>query len=95
MVENTNKVKKTNKITHSTTTTTIILSNITGHVAGYKLNIWTVKRLHAVALRNKPSSATVHPVFEDTQQATCQGVTSETEQFSMDEANMFLWHFRK
>jgi len=36
--ENTNKIKKTNKIMHSTTTKTIILPNINGHAAGYKLN---------------------------------------------------------
>jgi len=29
-------------------------------------------------------------VFEDKQQATCQGVTKETEQVSMDETNLFL-----
>jgi len=82
---------------HSTTTKTIILPNINGHAAGYKLNNWTspVKSLHVVALRNKHSSASVHMVFEDKQQATCQGVTKETEQVSMDETNLFLWHFPK
>jgi len=29
-------------------------------------------------------------VFEDKQQATCQGIMRETEQFSTDEANVFL-----
>jgi hypothetical protein len=41
-------------------------------------------------LSYKYSSASIHLVFEDQQQASSQVVRIETEQFSMDEANVFL-----